>query len=634
MDRVLSDHSILLQDRTAATVLVAAPVDSRGFRKLDGILLGLALCAAPLSIAVTEIFLAAALLLRVRDLMQRRAKPFVPRVFWFWLAWAALELIVWLRSPALKPGWGEIRHLLLIASLFLALPALNRTEDRVAVWRGIFVTSTINSVFLIGIFISRLIYYRGGLDPVVYLRTGGLLHHWMIYGIVEILVFGGLLEFWRLYPEERRWCGPVLAINSLAILLSLTRMLWVCCLLLLAVHFIWRRSRWIWIIPLIPLIAFVLAPAPVRSRMTTSFDPDYYSNAERVQMLRVGWKMIRDSPITGIGPGLVEQRYRSYLSSADPVPAYYGHLHNNLAELAAEFGLPVTGAALLFVAVLFWDLRRRERRATGRGLEFLSRTALLGLIGYVTAGMFDYTYGHSLGIILLSFVALTPLIPTAVSEPDVKAGAFLWPAAEWVLTAILLMILLPVLTIVLVAVAVASRKTPMIAHRRLGRHGEEFWMLKVRTMWDRSQPSTPRAANRTRGNWTEFFVERLRDTHVPTFKGANDPRVTSQFAGVCRRFSLDELPQLIHVLSGRMRLVGPRPITLTEWNRYYGDSCVEVLSVSPGITGLWQVKGRNRLTYRQRRRLDLFYARHQTPRFDLMLLSRTPLQVLRARDAG
>jgi exopolysaccharide production protein ExoY len=59
-----------------------------------------------------------------------------------------------------------------------------------------------------------------------------------------------------------------------------------------------------------------------------------------------------------------------------------------------------------------------------------------------------------------------------------------------------------------------------------------------------------------------------------------------------------------------------------------------VCSVSPGITGLWQMKGRNRLTDRQRRRLDLFYARHQTPRFDLLLLLRTPLLVLRARDAG
>ncbi len=130
------------------------------------------------------------------------------------------------------------------------------------------------------------------------------------------------------------------------------------------------------------------------------------------------------------------------------------------------------------------------------------------------------------------------------------------------------------------------------------------------------------------------WIEYLGDTHVPVFKDARDPRVTSRLALFCRRFSLDELPQLIHVLSGRMRLVGPRPVTHKEWNIYYGASAADVLSVSPGITGLWQVMGRNRLTYPQRRRLDLFYARHRSPQLDLLLLLRTPARVLSGRNAG
>jgi O-antigen ligase len=386
-------------------------------KKLDGCLLGLALCAAPVSIAVTETFLFASVLWRVTELARHRTKLYIPRVFWFWLAWATLEVLVWLHSPAMKAGQGEIRHLLLIASLFLALPALDRVADRVAVWRGVFLTATLSSSFLIGTFLWRLRYYRGELDPVVYLRTGGLLHHWMIYGIVEVLVFGGLLEFAHLYPEQRRWWAPALAINGVAIVVSLTRMLWVCCLLLLVLHLAWRRSRWIWAVPLIPFAAFLLAGSQVRSRITTSLDPDYYSNAERVQMLRVGWKMIRDRPVTGVGPGRVEELYTSYLSPADPAPAYHGHLHNNLVQLAAEFGLPLTGAAILFVAILFYDLRRRCQRARDRDSAFLSRTGMLGLIGFLVAGMFDYTYGHSLALILLSFVVLMPLIPASDSEP-------------------------------------------------------------------------------------------------------------------------------------------------------------------------------------------------------------------------
>ncbi len=211
----------------------------------------------------------------------------------------------------------------------------------------------------------------------------------------------------------------------------------------------------------------------------------------------------------------------------------------------------------------------------------------------------------------------------------VSPGTVLWSVAERVLAGGLLVALAPALAAVALAVALVSRKSPFIAHCRLGRYGEEFWMLKVRTMWDGHR----RAGHKT-SRWIEYVIEHIRDTHVPAFKGARDPRVTSRLGLFCRRFSLDELPQLIQVVGGSMRLVGPRPITREEWDSYYGARAAEVLSVSPGITGLWQVLGRNRLTYAQRRRLDLFYARHRSPQLDLRLLLRTPGRVFSGRDAS
>jgi O-antigen ligase len=129
-------------------------------------------------------------------------------------------------------------------------------------------------------------------------------------------------------------------------------------------------------------------------------------------MLRVGWTMIRQHPIAGIGPGRIDKLYTTYLSPADPVPAYHGHLHNNLVQLAAQFGLPVTFAALLFVAMLFRELVNRCRCSSGRLEQLLSRAAILGLTGFLAAGMFDYTYGHSVALILLSFVILAPMVPS------------------------------------------------------------------------------------------------------------------------------------------------------------------------------------------------------------------------------
>ena len=133
-------------------------------------------------------------------------------------------------------------------------------------------------------------------------------------------------------------------------------------------------------------------------------------------MLCVAWHMVRAHPLTGVGPGRVDKLYRSYLSPHDPVPAWHGHFHNNLAQIAAEFGIPVALAALLFAAVLFSDLVRACRAARTADEGFRTRAALLALVGYCFAGLFEYTYGHSLGLILLGFAVIPALIPSDRAE--------------------------------------------------------------------------------------------------------------------------------------------------------------------------------------------------------------------------
>jgi lipopolysaccharide/colanic/teichoic acid biosynthesis glycosyltransferase len=100
-----------------------------------------------------------------------------------------------------------------------------------------------------------------------------------------------------------------------------------------------------------------------------------------------------------------------------------------------------------------------------------------------------------------------------------------------------------------------------------------------------------------------------------------------------RRSSLDELPQFVNVLRGEMSVVGPRPIVSQELPRY-GKRMEEVLAVRPGLTGLWQVSGRNNLSYRKRVQLDLHYARYRSLKMDMRILWRTIRVVLDPRDRG
>ncbi|HEX5230400.1 MAG TPA: sugar transferase [Bryobacteraceae bacterium] len=161
-------------------------------------------------------------------------------------------------------------------------------------------------------------------------------------------------------------------------------------------------------------------------------------------------------------------------------------------------------------------------------------------------------------------------------------------------------------------VAVLACRSPFIAHLRVARDGKPFWMLKLRTMW----PPDRQASS---GEW----IDRVIADPEADGKDARDPRVTSRFAAFCRRHSIDELPQLWHVARGEMSLVGPRPLTHAEIERYYADDAAELLSVKPGLTGLWQIGGRSAIRFPRRARLDLELIRTLTLKTYLKILART-----------
>jgi lipopolysaccharide/colanic/teichoic acid biosynthesis glycosyltransferase len=161
------------------------------------------------------------------------------------------------------------------------------------------------------------------------------------------------------------------------------------------------------------------------------------------------------------------------------------------------------------------------------------------------------------------------------------------------------------------------------AHYRVGANGRLFRCFKFRTMCTDAERRLREMLERDPA---------LRAEWQRNFKLARDPRVTP--IGRClRRSSLDELPQLVNVVRGEMALVGPRPITLPELRRY-GPARWQYLSVLPGMTGLWQVSGRNRTSYERRVQLDDEYVRTRSLWLDCRILAKTLLVVLTRDGAG
>jgi lipopolysaccharide/colanic/teichoic acid biosynthesis glycosyltransferase len=190
-------------------------------------------------------------------------------------------------------------------------------------------------------------------------------------------------------------------------------------------------------------------------------------------------------------------------------------------------------------------------------------------------------------------------------------------ALDLVVCTLLLVIAIPVIAVCALAIRLDTPGPMMYAQLRTGRDGRRFRMLKLRTMLANAEELKPQFAH-------------LSVVPPPDFKIPNDPRIT-RVGRFLRATSLDELPQLFNVLRGDMSLVGPRP-TSFEPSRYELWH-TQRLDVRPGITGLWQVEGRNVTTFDERLRLDVQYIRRRSLAFDVILLARTVVVVLRRSGA-
>jgi exopolysaccharide biosynthesis polyprenyl glycosylphosphotransferase len=214
-------------------------------------------------------------------------------------------------------------------------------------------------------------------------------------------------------------------------------------------------------------------------------------------------------------------------------------------------------------------------------------------------------------------VAGLPLLH--VEEPEFSGTRRTVKRAFDVVTSLaLLVVLSPLLLAIWAAVRLTSKGPGFFVQTRVGRDGDPFRMLKFRSMYVAAENQMEQLAARN-------------EQDGPLFKIREDPRVT-RVGRVLRRFSLDELPQLLNVLHGSMSLVGPRPPLPGEVERY--ESAVRRrLLVPPGVTGLWQVSGRSDLTWDESVRLDLYYVENWSVTMDLAILGKTLVAVLRRRGA-
>lgn len=222
---------------------------------------------------------------------------------------------------------------------------------------------------------------------------------------------------------------------------------------------------------------------------------------------------------------------------------------------------------------------------------------------------------------------LVPTPKTAASSVALSAAALEFPdpadqleaqMPDWkrvfdlTLIALTYPIWLPLMLIVMAALKISSPGPIFYRQERVGFRGRSFMIFKFRTMKMHAQTS--------RHEW--HFRRLMRNGAPMTKLDAGDPRIIP-WGRFLRATGLDELPQIFNVLRGEMSLIGPRPCTRLEFERYE-DWQQERVGTLPGLTGYWQVSGKNKTTFQQMIEMDLFYAKNLSLRLDLWILMKTP----------
>jgi undecaprenyl-phosphate galactose phosphotransferase len=194
---------------------------------------------------------------------------------------------------------------------------------------------------------------------------------------------------------------------------------------------------------------------------------------------------------------------------------------------------------------------------------------------------------------------------------------------DLIVSFLLLVTLAVPMLIIAFLIRINSRGPAIFSQERIGRNDRPFRCYKFRTMFndaeerlDTFMENNPEAQDEWENHW----------------KLQNDPRVTT-IGGSLRRTSLDELPQIFNVLKGDMSLVGPRPVTRMEIDKYYKEQAKLCFGVPPGVTGLWQVSGRSNTGYDYRIALDSWYVRNWNLWLDIVILFKTVKVVIKREGA-
>ncbi len=383
----------------------------RGLERAAWLALLAFIAALQVSIFAAQVLLAFTALLWVATVLRNRERVEVPWMFWPLGVYAVWTIVAAFFGVDRAVSLRDTKQLILFAIIPIVYRLLAGRRSLVAVD----VIITVGALEAIVGIVQYAIFNFDHLGQ----RVQGSLSHYMTYSGVLMLVACTAAARIMFRRQDRIWAALVMPALLVALALTMSRNAWVGVCVGIGLLFLLRDFRLVALLPVAAALFLAFAPAPLSERLYSTFSLNDPTNRDRVAMMRSGVRIIKDHPVTGVGPDgvrLVYPSYRDALAERQLNP----HLHNVPLQIAAERGLPALAIWLWFIVVLIRDLARKTRSSPMRSLP---TAALAGVVAMLAAGMFEYNFGDSEFLMLFLLLVTLPYAADRVPASTAPAVA-------------------------------------------------------------------------------------------------------------------------------------------------------------------------------------------------------------------